>query len=35
MDNDIIQLRRYLNTFTSDDLKKEVIKMKALNFYLL
>ena len=32
MDLDVIKLRNNLNTFTLEELKKEVIKMKHLNF---
>ena len=32
MDPEIIKLRNNLNTFTFEELKKEVIKMKHLNF---
>ena len=32
MDPEIIKLRKNLNTFTLEELKKEVIKMKHLNF---
>ena len=32
MDPEIIKLRNNLNTFTLEELKKEVIKMKRLNF---
>ena len=32
MDPNIIKLRKNLNTFTLEELKKEVIKMKKLNF---
>lgn len=32
MDPEIIALRKNLNTFTLEELKKEVIKMKHLNF---
>ena len=32
MDPEIVKLRNNLNTFTLEELKKEVIKMKHLNF---
>lgn len=34
MDPEIIKVRKNLNTFTLEELKKEVIKMKHLNFAL-